>query len=162
MDALVKLINNDLEYEPFRATVIGAGGSAKSHMINTFVSIIRQYTQINQSIMVMAPLRVASYCIGGSTLHRSFNLPVESSQLAKLARCGRLYFGKPSCGPIVDNLGNIIIKEATGAVGRSLVGPLCQPAVSPNRCPCLHTHITSTASKFINANDNMQLCPKPT
>ena len=70
MDEIIKFLNNYHKYEPFRATVIGAGGFRKSHLIDALVSIIRQYTQINQSVMVTAPLEAAAYNIGGSTLHR--------------------------------------------------------------------------------------------
>ena len=44
MDATTKLLNPDSAYTPFGPTMIGAGGSGKSHLTNTFVSIIGQYT----------------------------------------------------------------------------------------------------------------------
>ena len=83
LDAIMKFLNNDPDYRPFRATVMGAGGTGKSHIINTLVATVRHYTQANESIMVTAPTGAAAYNVGGSTLHRSLSIPTNNSAMAK-------------------------------------------------------------------------------
>ena len=83
LDAIMKFHNNDPDYRPFRATVVGAGGTGKSHIINTLVATVRHYTQANESIMVTAPTGAAAYNVGGSTLHRSLSIPTNNSAMAK-------------------------------------------------------------------------------
>ena len=82
LDAIIKFLNNDPDYRPFRATVVGAGGTGKSHIINTLVATVRRYTQTNESIMVTAPTGAAAYNVGGSTLHRSLSIPTRNSAMA--------------------------------------------------------------------------------
>ena len=40
IDTVVKFLNNDTNYKPLRATIIGCGGTGKSFIINTIISII--------------------------------------------------------------------------------------------------------------------------
>ena len=44
IDTMIKFLNKDPEYMPFRETVLSYGGTGKSHIINTIVSVVRQYT----------------------------------------------------------------------------------------------------------------------
>jgi hypothetical protein len=40
IDTVVKFLNNDTNYKPLRATIMGCGGTGKSFIINTIISII--------------------------------------------------------------------------------------------------------------------------
>lgn len=83
IDAIVKFLTNDPEYKPFRATVLGSGGTGKSHVINTLVSIIRNMTKCNDTVQVAAPSGGAAYNIGGCTLHRLLDLSTDAEKLSK-------------------------------------------------------------------------------
>jgi hypothetical protein len=83
LDAVIKFVNNDPTYEPLRATVVGCGGTGKSFIINTLVSILRKYTNRNDSIRVAAPTGGAAYNVQGCTLHRCLRLSVDSTQLSR-------------------------------------------------------------------------------
>ena len=81
MDTVIKFLNNDPEYKPFRATVVGCGGTGKSFIINTLISIIRKYTNCNDSVKVAAPSGGAAYNVQGCTMHRCFSLSVDKAKL---------------------------------------------------------------------------------
>ena len=83
MEAVVKFLTNDSTYKPLRATVVGCGGTGKSFVINTLVSIMRRYTKCNDSIKVAAPSGGAAYNVGGCTLHRCLKLSVKAEDLSK-------------------------------------------------------------------------------
>ena len=83
IDTMIKFLNNDPEYVPFRATVLGCGGTGKSHIINTLVSVVRQYTNCNDTIKVAAPSGGAAFNIQGCTLHRLLDLDVVKKNLTK-------------------------------------------------------------------------------
>ena len=77
IDTVAKFLNNDTNYKPLRATVIGCGGTGKSFIINTIISIIRKLTQRNSSIQVGAPTGSAAFNVQGSTLHRLLGINVS-------------------------------------------------------------------------------------
>lgn len=83
LDAIIKFLNNDPEYRPFRATVVGCGGTGKSFIINTLISLVRSYTNCNDSLMVTAPSGGAAYNVQGCTLHRGLALSVNSKTLTE-------------------------------------------------------------------------------
>ena len=83
LEAVVKFLTNDPTYKPLRATVVGCGGTGKSFIINTLISIMRNYTGFNDTVKVAAPSGGAAYNIGGCTLHRCLNLAVDPDKLAK-------------------------------------------------------------------------------
>jgi len=76
VDTIVKFLNNDTKYKPLRATVMGCGGTGKSFIINTIISIVRNMTQLNDSILVGAPTGGAAFNVQGSTLHRLLGINV--------------------------------------------------------------------------------------
>jgi len=76
IDTIVKFLNNDTKYKPLRATVMGCGGTGKSFIINTIISIVRTMTQLNDSILVGAPTGAAAFNVQGSTLHRLLGINV--------------------------------------------------------------------------------------
>ncbi len=53
-----------------QATVIRCGGTGKSFITNTIISIVRNMTQMNDTVKVGAPSGAAAYTVQGSTLHR--------------------------------------------------------------------------------------------
>ena len=79
ISTIIKFLTNDPTYKPLRATTMGCGGTGKSFLINTLVSLIRRYTQQNDTIKVAAPSGGAAYNVGGCTLHRCLDLKVEKN-----------------------------------------------------------------------------------
>lgn len=77
IDTVAKFLNNDTNYKPLRATVMGCGGTGKSFIINTIISIIRKLTQRNSSIQVGAPTGSAAFNVQGSTIHRLLGINVS-------------------------------------------------------------------------------------
>jgi len=74
IDTVWKFITNADDYKPLRATVMGSGGTGKSYLINTIVTVIREWTACNGSVSVNAPSGGAAYNIGGCTLHRTLGI----------------------------------------------------------------------------------------
>lgn len=83
MEAIIKFVSNDPTYVPLRATVVGCGGTGKSFIVNTLVTLIREFTKSNDSVKVAAPSGGAAYNVGGCTLHRLVKLPVNLESLSK-------------------------------------------------------------------------------
>ncbi len=77
IDTIVKLLKNDKKYKPLQATVMGCGGTGKSFIVNTIISILRNMTQMNDTVTVGATSRAAAYNIQGSTLHRLLGISVS-------------------------------------------------------------------------------------
>jgi hypothetical protein len=73
---IVKFLNNDTKYKPLRAIVMGCGGTGKSFIINTIISIAQKMTQQNDTIQVGAPTGAAAFNIQRSTLHRLLGINV--------------------------------------------------------------------------------------
>ncbi len=65
------------KYKPLRATVMGCGGTEKLFIINTIISIVRNMTQMNDTIKVGAPSGAAAYNVQGSTFHRLLGISVS-------------------------------------------------------------------------------------
>jgi hypothetical protein len=57
-----------------RMTVAGVAGSGKSTMINTLVTIIRNFFKSEKCVQVCAPTGAAAFNAGGVTCHRAFGL----------------------------------------------------------------------------------------
>jgi hypothetical protein len=56
---------------------MGCGGTRKSFIINTIISIVRNMTQTNDTVKVGAPSGAAAYNVQGSTLHRLLGINVS-------------------------------------------------------------------------------------
>ena len=56
-------------FKPLRMTVMGAGGSGKSVVINTLVTLMRKMFTMNKVAMVAAPTGTSAFNVGGETLH---------------------------------------------------------------------------------------------
>jgi hypothetical protein len=55
INTIVKFLNNDSKYKPLQAIVMGCGGTEKSFIINTIISIVQKMTQQNDTNQVGAP-----------------------------------------------------------------------------------------------------------
>ena len=74
---IIKFLRNEESYIPFRATVVGCGGTGKSYIINTILTIVRKMTKRNTTILVGAPSGAAAYNVQGSTLHHLLGIQVS-------------------------------------------------------------------------------------
>ncbi len=64
-----KFLTNADDYMPLWATISGAGGCGKSHLIHTIQQMIHKYCQGQMSYFCSAVSGSATYRIGGSTVH---------------------------------------------------------------------------------------------
>lgn len=67
-------------FKPLRVIVNGQGGSGKSVVINTIVTIMRQMFDTNDVVKVCAPTGVAAYNVGGETFHHLFKMGVQKGE----------------------------------------------------------------------------------
>ena len=68
------------KFQQLLMTVAGVGGSGKSTLVKTIITVIRRIFQFNSTAQVAAPTGSASFNGGGVTMHRLFGLPVGSSK----------------------------------------------------------------------------------
>ncbi len=62
---------------------MGCGGTEKSYILNTFISMFRRYTKQNDTIIVAVPTGGVACNVGRCTLHCCLNLSVGSNDLTK-------------------------------------------------------------------------------
>jgi hypothetical protein len=77
IDTIIKFLQNEESYIPFRATVVGCGGTGKSYIINTILTIVSKidkrkchhfgWSSIRSSSLQCSEINSASF-----TWHRSF------------------------------------------------------------------------------------------
>ncbi len=77
IDTIIKFLCNEELFIPFHATVVGCGGTGKSYIINTILTIIRKLTKRNTTILVGAPSGAAAYNVQGSTLHHLLGIGIS-------------------------------------------------------------------------------------
>lgn len=75
MSKLKEFIESDnlSSFKPLRMTVMGAGGSGKSVVINTLVTLMRNMFQYDGVVRVAAPTGTAAFNVGGETFHHLTN-----------------------------------------------------------------------------------------
>jgi hypothetical protein len=73
---IVKFLKNDKSYVPIQATIMGCGGTGKSYIINTLLTITRNMTRSNATLFVGAPSGTAAFNVQGSTLHHLLGIGV--------------------------------------------------------------------------------------
>lgn len=56
-------------FQPLRMTINGGGGSGKSVVIHTIVTLMRKMFDCNDVVKVVAPTGAAAFNVGGSTIH---------------------------------------------------------------------------------------------
>ncbi len=76
IDTIVKFLRNDKNYVPFRGTIMGCGGTGKSYIINTILTMIANMTKSNAPILIGAPSGSAAFNVQGSTLHHLLGIGV--------------------------------------------------------------------------------------
>jgi len=59
---------------------MGGGGTGKSFIINTIISIIRKMTNANDTVQVAAPTGAAAYNVQGCTLHRLLKVTPKQAE----------------------------------------------------------------------------------
>ncbi len=77
IDTIVKFLKNDKKYKQLRATNMGCGGTGTKFIINTIISIVRNMTQMSDTVKVGAPSGAAAYNVQGSTLHCLLGISVS-------------------------------------------------------------------------------------
>lgn len=126
LDTMIKFLTNDPEYIPFRATIVGPGGTGKSHIINTLITLVRQMTHCTDTVQVAAPSGGAAYNVQGCTLHRLLSLSVDKKIL-----CNDLSDDKQTeLSKRLENLLMLIIDE------RSMIGSSLLAAAERNLRHC--------------------------
>jgi hypothetical protein len=80
VDTIIKFLDNDPSYKPMRATVMGCGGTGKSHIINTIIGMVRTLTNSNNTVQIAAPSGAAAFNVQGSTLHSLLNIGVANPE----------------------------------------------------------------------------------
>ena len=68
------------KFQPLRMTVLGAGGSGKSVVINTIVALMRKMFNYDGVVRVAAPTGTAAFNVGGETFHHLTASKVSSAQ----------------------------------------------------------------------------------
>lgn len=69
-------------FKPLRVIINGQGGSGKSVVINTLVTVIRKMFGCNDVVRVVAPTGVAAYNVHGETFHHLFRMGVSTKEYA--------------------------------------------------------------------------------
>jgi hypothetical protein len=67
-------------FQPLRLTLNGAGGSGKSVVINTIVTLLRKMFSCNDVVRVVAPTGTAAFNVGGETFHHLLHYRVSRGQ----------------------------------------------------------------------------------
>ena len=73
----MKFLANDPNYKPMRATIMGSGGTGKSFIINTIISMVRTLTCSNDTVQIAAPSGAAAFNIQGTTTHNLLGVRVS-------------------------------------------------------------------------------------
>ena len=76
VNTIVRFLQNDTHYTPFRATIMGCGGTGKLYIINTILIIIRNMTRSNATLLIGAPSGSAAFNVQGSMLHHLLGIGV--------------------------------------------------------------------------------------
>jgi len=80
VDTVIKFLNNDPTYKPMRATIMGSGGTGKSFIINTIISMVRSLTGSNDTVQIAAPSGAAAFNVQGSTIHNLLGVRVTNPE----------------------------------------------------------------------------------
>ena len=80
VDTVLKFLTNDPTYKPMRATIMGPGGTGKSHIVNTIIGMVRKMTNSNDTVQIAAPSGAAAYNVQGSTIHNLLGVRVHKPE----------------------------------------------------------------------------------
>ena len=81
VDTVIKFLNNGPKYRPMRANVIGCGGTGKSFIVNTIISMVRKLTCSIGTVHIAVSSGATTFNVQGSTIHNL--LQVRMSNLEK-------------------------------------------------------------------------------
>ncbi len=76
VNTILRFLRNDNKYVPFRATVMGCGGTRKSYIINTILTIVRKMMRSSTTLLSGAPSGSAAFNVQGSTLHHLLGISI--------------------------------------------------------------------------------------
>ena len=76
-------------FQPLRITINGPGGSGKSVVINTIVSILRTMFGTNDVVRVVAPTGTAAFNVRGETFHHLVGMKVGGASYAPGSMSGQ-------------------------------------------------------------------------
>jgi hypothetical protein len=121
IETIIKFLRNEESYVPFRATVVGCGGSGKSYIINTILTIVRKMTKRNITILVGAPSGAATYNVHGSTLHHLLGIGVSRPEdnITQKVRDKLLDWLKNPLCLFIDKR-SMLSSKVLGAAGRNI------------------------------------------
>jgi hypothetical protein len=68
------------DFKPLRLIINGQGGSGKSVVINTIVTLMRNMFGMNDVVKVVAPTGVAAYNVHGETFHHMLHMGVTKGE----------------------------------------------------------------------------------
>jgi PIF1-like helicase len=82
MDTLYEFMHmkDPKSFKPLRIIINGQGGSGKSVVINTLVTLIRKMFDVNEVVKVVAPTGVAAFNVKGETFHHAFHMGVSKRE----------------------------------------------------------------------------------
>ena len=102
-------------------TIVGAAGTGKSYVINMLVTLIRQLTNINDSVIVCGPTGAAAFNINGKTLHKEcgINQFKMESDLTKDKRKELIHNHKHTLLFIIDER-SMVSNELLGKCERNM------------------------------------------
>ena len=114
---------NCFNYKPLHLFVSGVGGTRESFIIEAIRTRVSEtWSELDPSLTcaVVAPTRLASFNVGGVTIHRLFQLPVEHN--AKTA----VYWSLPKdpqkqLRTILHNIKLIIIDEVSMLSSQNII-----------------------------------------
>jgi hypothetical protein len=66
VNTIMRFLQNDTRYTLFRTTIMGCGGTGKLYIINTILTIIRNMTRSNATLLIEAPSGSAAFNVQGS------------------------------------------------------------------------------------------------
>ena len=78
-DTVWKFLTNDKSFKPIRATVMGAAGTGKMHLINTIATFIRELTGVKDSVLITAPVGNTRMHLDGCSLREFLSTSTNQS-----------------------------------------------------------------------------------
>ncbi|KAI3973356.1 hypothetical protein MKW92_002224, partial [Papaver armeniacum] len=91
--ALDLILQSLRSHSTIRLIISGGAGTGKSTLINSIVRLTRELFGNDKSVRIMAPTGVATFNIGGATIHHELGITTDKNQSYKkleTERCGRM------------------------------------------------------------------------
>lgn len=81
VDTVMKFLNNDPDYKPLKATIMGSGGIGKSFIINTIISMVRTLTCSNDTVQIAAPSGAAAFNVQRAKIHNLLRVRIHNPEI---------------------------------------------------------------------------------